>query len=90
MNERLLKDTLTIDFSIELDEVIERLFWKDQYLYEDNMLYIKDTYHSKWYSIERKYQYAGGRYIVKEGIKAKFYLIEDEEVEKELEAFFYE
>lgn len=72
------------------DDLVEELFWKDQYMHQELTTYIKDTNKNKWYEIERKYYYADPIYLFNNNYKVVFHEINDVELEEELNQFFYE
>lgn len=68
------------------------MFWSDLYLHQSSyngLWYIQDTNQGEWYSLETRYDYLSDfNYLIENNITVTFFLIEDNDILKELENEF--
>ena len=87
-----VRDVLDFNFSeyTDIEEWVngDDMFWGALTLHIEDTTYIYDAYNGLWYVIETKYHYADIGYLLENNYKVDFWLVDDEDIHKELEELF--
>ena len=87
-----VRDVLDFNFSeyASIEEWVngDDMFWGDLTLHIEDTTYIYDAYNGLWYTIETKYHYADIGYLLENDYKVNFWLVDDEDIHKELDELF--
>ena len=87
-----VRDVLDFNFSeyASLEEWIngDDMFWGVLTLHIEDTTYIYDAYNGLWYTIESRYNYADIGYLLENDYKVDFWLVDDEDIHKELDELF--